>query len=365
MKIIHVVRQFHPCIGGVENVVLNLALRQSRSGHKVSVITLNRNFSDGSQLPLTEDYEGISIKRIPYFGIKRYPLAFSVIKYVADADILDVHCVDFFIDFLVATKAIHRKKIVLHTHGGFFHTPWMLFFKKIYFNLITRLILKGCDRIIAVSHNDQELFLKIARRVEVIENGVDFAKFDAVMKSPVPGRLLYLGRVDRHKKADNLIRVLAELWRRGQNVRLRVVGADWGGHAAELKALAEKLEVAGRIDWIGQVTDDEMLRELASAFLFVSASSYEGFGISAVEAMASGTVCVLNKIEAFKKILGSQAVNLLVDFNNCEETVGKIEKILALSNIEYQAMGDMLKKRAKMFSWDAAIEKLEEIYRSI
>ena len=149
MKVVHIVRQFHPTVGGLQNFVLLLAKQQLQNNIQVGVVTLNRSFVNNEILPETENFEGIEIKRIPFKGIKKYPLAFSVLNTIQDADIIHVHAIDFFIDFLALTRFIHKKPIILHTHGGFFHTPWGYHFKKIYFNTITRFVTRFANGIIA------------------------------------------------------------------------------------------------------------------------------------------------------------------------------------------------------------------------
>ena len=52
MQIVHVVRQFHPGVGGLESVVRELAKAQLKTGHRVRVVTLDRLFSDTTQRKL-------------------------------------------------------------------------------------------------------------------------------------------------------------------------------------------------------------------------------------------------------------------------------------------------------------------------
>jgi alpha-1,3-mannosyltransferase len=362
MKITHVARQFFPAIGGVENVVLNLARRQVLLGHQVRVVTLNRLFFDGEKLPARGQVAGIDIQRIPFGGSQRYPLAPGVLGSLRDADLVHVHCVDFFVDFLVLTKFFHRKKIVLHTHGGFFHTKWMIHFKKAYFHLITQAVLKGCEKIFAVSQSDFDAFSKISPNVVLMENGVDVETFSIGEKNITKGRFIYLGRIDRHKRIDHLIRVIAELRRRGLPVFLDVYGPDWKGHLAELQRLSRELGVEDAVQWKGKASEAEILAAFGEAHLFFSASEYEGFGLSAVEAMATGTVCVLNDIEPFRMILGEES-RLLVDFSRTAEAADKIVELMNLTPDQYARLAESLKARAGMFSWDRTIQKLESAYR--
>src|SRR5438552_1433230 len=84
-------------------------------GHVVRVVTLNRRFDapPGEGLVARETMAGIEVVRVPYFGSRRYPVAGSVIKHIKDADIVHVHGLDFFFDYLALTALWHRRKLVV------------------------------------------------------------------------------------------------------------------------------------------------------------------------------------------------------------------------------------------------------------
>ena len=71
MFIVHVVRQFHPGVGGLENVVYELASAQVSAGHRVRVVTLDRlfNAANRQRLPATETLDGIEIVRNSLFRL--------------------------------------------------------------------------------------------------------------------------------------------------------------------------------------------------------------------------------------------------------------------------------------------------------
>ena len=77
MNIVHVVRQFHPALGGIESVVRELASAQVAAGHRVRVVTLNRVFkaTQDQVLPARGVVDGAEVIRLPFFGSTRYPLA--------------------------------------------------------------------------------------------------------------------------------------------------------------------------------------------------------------------------------------------------------------------------------------------------
>jgi alpha-1,3-mannosyltransferase len=73
MRVLHVVRQFHPSIGGLESVVAGLAGEQRRNGIAAEVLTLDRLFHDPTRrrLPATDQVCDIPIRRIPFAGSRR------------------------------------------------------------------------------------------------------------------------------------------------------------------------------------------------------------------------------------------------------------------------------------------------------
>ena len=152
MRIVHVVRQFHPAVGGMEDVVKALASAQIRGNHQVRVVTLDRIFNapKAARLPRFENLGGIEVVRVPYVGSKRYPIAFSAIRHIRDADIVHVHGIDFFFDYFAWTAPFHRRRLVVSTHGGFFHTGFAARLKQFYFKTVTRLSLSRYAAVAAV-----------------------------------------------------------------------------------------------------------------------------------------------------------------------------------------------------------------------
>ena len=109
MKVVHVVRQFHPSVGGMEEVVLNIARRHLQQGRdQVEVVTLDRVFTRPQERLAQRDvHQGVPIVRVPFRGSSRYPLAPQVLAALRGADLVHVHGIDFFYDFLALTRALH------------------------------------------------------------------------------------------------------------------------------------------------------------------------------------------------------------------------------------------------------------------
>lgn len=316
MHVCHVVRQFAPNVGGMEDAVAQLAAHL-RSDHNISgsVVTLNRSFGDlNCQLPRRGEHLGVPIRRIPFRGSTRYPIAPSVLKEIGKADIVHVHGIDFFFDFLAATRWLHRRPLVASTHGGFFHTNFASSAKRAWFASITRLSARSYARIFGSSENDTATFRRIAPRQTIaIENGVNIAKWhDAGAAEPCP-TMIFIGRFSVNKDIPALIRLVAAL---GATWRLIVAGQPSDLSAEDLRAAAEVNGVVERVE-IHVGADDAALRTLISqASYVVSASRYEGFGLSIIEGMSAGLVPILRPIPPFRRLVERTGSGLLVDMND-------------------------------------------------
>lgn len=366
MRILHVVRQFHPSIGGVERFTLDLCRYTLRQGHECGVVTLNRDFSSGAVYPAYEEYDGIPIWRVPFFGPRRYRMAPGVLRHLRGFDLLHIHCIDFFVDYLSLSKPLHRRPMVVSTHGGFFHSAWGGGLKKLYFETITRTALRAVDRVVCDSRQDLALFERIApRKCELIENGIDYASFATVTKRVRPGLLLYLGRTDANKRLPRLVETFARVASENAQAELALVGPDWYGEWPRLQRLVAERGIKGRVHFVGPVSDAEVRRWLAEAHFFVSASAYEGFGIAAVEAMATGTVPLLSDITAFRNILTTPGAGILVNFEDPDAAARQILEALSLPTSAYEEMSATARQAARRYSWDEVGAQFLDLYRRV
>lgn len=126
-----------------------------------------------------------------------------------------------------------------------------------------------------------------------------------------------------------------------------------------------QLNIQDSILFSGELSDKELRNEISKAQVFVSASEYEGFGISAIEAMASGTPCILNHIESFKQFIYETNSGIITDFSNAKQSADNIVKILEMDIQQYNFISESVKKNAKRYSWDVALDKIISVYEDV
>jgi alpha-1,3-mannosyltransferase len=362
MHVRHVVRQFAPMIGGLEDAVAQLAFHLQRDhGISGSVVTLDRSFADlDHSLPSSGDHLGIPIRRIPFRGSTRYPIAPSVLTELDGADIVHVHGIDFFFDFLSATRLLHRRPLVASTHGGFFHTNFASRAKRVWFSSMTRVSARGFARIFGSSENDAVTFRRIApHQTMAIENGVNIEKWHDAGSRELCPTMIFIGRFSINKDVPALIRLTTAL---GPPWRLIIVGQPSDLSAEDLHAVARASGVADRVE-IHVGADDATLRALIGRASYIaSASRYEGFGLSVVEGMSAGLVPILRSIPPFQR---------LVEHSGCGALVSMDDPITASRAVHQMHNPEGVIKRAAAiaaaarFSWTGVSGRFANQYRNV
>lgn len=317
MKVVHVVRQFHPSVGGMEEVVLNVARHhRNTSDDRVEVVTLDRVFSQPElRLPANDEHRDIPVRRLSWFGSTRYPLTKGVLGAIRHADVVHVHGIDFFFDYLAATRLVHRKPMIVSTHGGFFHTAYASRLKQLWFGSITRASARAYRRVVATSENDGDMFSKVvsAQRLRVIENGVDVSKFSSCGSSERGRTLIYFGRWSVNKGLLETLDLFAAMRRIRPDWSLIVAGREYDLTQADLQREIAARGLQDSVEIVVSPSESELAELLRRAQYFVCLSRHEGFGIAPVEAMSAGLIPVLSDIPPFKRLVSESQLGVIVD----------------------------------------------------
>lgn len=362
MHVLHVTRQYLPGVGGMEDYVRCLA-REQKAQHSVGVLTLNRIFGEPDRvLAEHEDMDGVDVRRISYSGSERYPFAPSVLQNLRSADVVHVHGVDFFADFLAATTMVHRKPLILSTHGGFFHTSFAAKLKRLYFNNITRHSLRAYRAVIACSQSDHDMFSTITDdRLLTIDNGVDVMKF-AGLAAPSTKTILSFGRIAPNKEPEKLLRWFAGLHARDPEWRLLIAGKPMGVDVDTLQQLCQELGVSDAVEIITFPTDAQLASLIARSSFFASAASHEGFGIAAVEAASAGLFPILSDIPAYQYTRARLGFGLLESFDDPAAPQRFLDQYrdgaLAVPT-------EGLAERVESFAWTGVSQQIGAVYDTI
>jgi alpha-1,3-mannosyltransferase len=366
MKILQLTRQFLPSEGGIESVVEGLSRALQQNGHTVRVATLQSLFATSAMAPARSIEEGLEVRRMRHWGPRRYPVAPAALAEIRGYDLVHIHAIDFFVDYLSLTRRLHRIPLVVSTHGGIFHTKWANRFKQMYFKTVTRMSLRGVGAVACVSQHDRETFGEIVplQSIHLIENGVNIDRFWSLQKRIEPGLILGISRLAENKCVHKVLEAMAPLKDRYPQMRLEWVGVDYAGLQASLESRAVELGLGGRVRFHGTTSREKLYDLLEQANLFVSASNYEGFGLSTIEAMSAATVPVVTAVGAHPDVIQDGVSGFLMD-TDATELSARLERVLAMPQEKVIAMGEAARSATRRFSWTEIVPQYEQLYHQV
>jgi glycosyltransferase involved in cell wall biosynthesis len=372
MKIAFIYDVIYPYVkGGVEKRVWELAVRLSCRGHEVHLFGMK--FWQGEDILIREGvilhgvcpaqklYDGgrRTIWQAFYFSIH---LILPLLK--ENFDIIDCQQFPYFSCFSAKLISILKKiPLVITWHeiwGDYWYEyiGWKGFAGKTTERLVARLTSEN----IAVSKTTAKNLsnLGIPFEIKIIPNGVDIKNIKTISPACEPSDILFVGRLIREKHVDLLIQAFNTLLSEHPDYLLMIIGD--GPEKNTVSALIKKLHLEDRIHFIGfQECHDEILAYMKSSKICVLPSTREGFGITALEALACGlpVVTVDHPANAIR--------DLITDSNGflCSLSVEDLAKTICLGLRQYAEMRNACIKSAESFDWDRITSDIESYYRSV
>jgi glycosyltransferase involved in cell wall biosynthesis len=120
--------------------------------------------------------------------------------------------------------------------------------------------------------------------------------------------ILFLGRVDRKKGLDLLIRAFAILYKNSDQFSLLIAGSGDIGYINKLKNLSSSLGIAEKVIWMGMIHDELKWSTFYSSDIFCLPSHQENFGIAIVESLSANLpVLISSKVNIFSEISKDKA----------------------------------------------------------
>lgn len=387
MRILMVISQFHPLVGGAEKQAQLLAKKLIEKGVSMTLVTGWWKFGT----PRKEFIDGIKIFRNfcawGIFGLKRnrairmvggliymMSLAVYLIFHRREYDIIHVHqsLYPAFLSILIGKKFLEKPVLVKSASSG--RTSDIEFLKRLPFGRFQlNYLLKETDYLVAVSKATGTDFKEIGypeSRIVYIPNGVEI---------PTKGKTLYdrvinvltTARLSEEKGVDVLLRALAIVVRQEKTLKLVVIGG--GPLELELKRLAQSLGLVGSVDFMGMTRN--VAQHLRSADIFVLPSRTEGLSNALLEAMSYGIPCIATNVGGNGELLGGEDKEIrLGDYViakngllvNPDDVKGLSEAILYV--IRNQRTGEEMGRRGRKFieenfSIDLVADKYISLYQ--
>jgi glycosyltransferase involved in cell wall biosynthesis len=373
MQIAYVYDAVYPYVlGGVEKRVREVSTRLSARGHEVHLYGMK--FWDG---PDTIEEDGVVLHgvcpRVPlYAGGRRsvvQALRFgqAVLRPLcaSGADIIDCQNFPYFSCISArAAASLSRVPLVVTWHevwGDYWQE--YLGCKGGVGRAVERFVATLPDRHIAVSSSTASSLAGLGVRgtVEIVPNGIDLAHIEAVPPAAEATDVIFAGRLIPEKHADLLVDALARVREEVPDLRAVIVGD--GPEKVRVERRVHDLGLTGCISLPGFLQGhDRLIAAMKASKVFVLPSTREGFGISALEAMACGlpVVTVDHPGNAVCDLVEEGVTGYLCGLS-AEEIAERT--LFILQGGFHRKWG--LRDRGERYAWDTIVSRLESLYKSI
>ncbi|MEG3633353.1 glycosyltransferase family 4 protein [Micromonospora palythoicola] len=187
-----------------------------------------------------------------------------------------------------------------------------------------------------------------AERIDVVPNGTPPVTGPALPRTRNPS-LLVLGRLVPHKRVEIALRTVAELAAELPELELVVAGQGWWEEPLRERCAA--LGISDRVRFTGFVSEEEKHALLCSAWLALTPSLKEGWGLTIVEAAARSTPTVAFRYAGgVAEAMVDSETGLLVDDER--EFTAAVRELLA-DDVRRKAMGEAALSHAARYTWTA------------
>ena len=247
---------------------------------------------------------------------------------------------------------------------------------------IERRTMATADRIVAATEIDRSHMLEAyganPRKIAIVPGGVNLETFEPGSREVARMRLglgpeptlLFVGRIQRLKGIDILVRAAAALREEIGPLNVLIVGGTGQQSAEEtreldrIQAIVNELHLGGVVQLVGAVEQSRLADYYRAANVTVMPSTYESFGLVAVESMACGTPVVASRVGGLATVVRDGENGALVPWRDPSLFADRIRAILTDTRLAATMRAGAL-ETARQYSWDAVAERTVAVYDSL
>ena len=383
MKILMLTWEYPPrIVGGIARVVHDLSKRLIKDGHEVTVIT----YKDG-EMPEFENDKGVNVYRIDNYMIHPnnfidwiMQMNFNMIakanELIANGEKFDViHAHDWLVAYAAktlkqsyniplistihATEAGRNSGIHDEVQRYINDTEWLLTYESS--EVIVNSNYMKCEL--------QRLFGLPFEKINVVPNGININNFNGIERDYEFRRqyamdnekiILYVGRLVYEKGVQNLISAMPKILNGYNDSKLVIVGK--GGMYDELKNQANAMEIANKVYFTGYLNSKQVQKMYKCADVAVFPSTYEPFGIVALEAMLAGVPAVVSDVGGLDEIINHGIDGMKSYAGNSNSIADSVLALLYDHKLCANISKNAKSKVKEQFNWNKIAQDTHFIY---
>ena len=374
MKILMLTWEYPPrIVGGIARVVHDLSKRLIKDGHEVTVVT----YRDSADVPEYENDKGVNVYRVDNYMIHPnnfidwiMQLNFNLVSKATEIinkeggfDVIHAH--DWLVTYAAktlknaydipivatihATEAGRNSGIHDETQRYINDTEWLLTYEA------TEVIVNSNY----MKNEIQRLFGLPFEKINVIPNGINLSNFTGIERDYDFRRqyamdnekiILYVGRLVYEKGIQHLIAAMPKILSNYHDAKLIIAGR--GGMMDELKAEARNLGLGNKIYFTGYLDSKQVQKMYKCADVAVFPSTYEPFGIVALEAMLAGVPTVVSDVGGLNEIINHGVDGMKSYAGNPNSIADSVTALLKDHQLAANVSKKAKQKVKEQFNWE-------------
>lgn len=363
-----VIHQFRPISSGAELQAERIAIKLSKLGHSMQVLTQHRDPDSLEE----ENLQGVQVHRV------MFPLAYWIVKNVGHTfrylvqqrqtyDVIHVHQAFGHAVVSVVVARIFGKKCIIKVACGGSYGDLRVFSDFLGFKWALR-ILHQVDVIVAISRDVEKELLDwgfSSEQIEYIPNAVNTEYFQR--KRPLPDRgkvrFILVGRRTPQKGIDVTLKAVKLLVENGLNneFEIRFLGLDYPEH--DYRVLAHEF---GIMDWVEFLPfSEKIIDEYHNAHCLLLPSRGEGLSNVILEASAMELAVIATPVSGTIDVIEDGKNGILVPINSHKALADAMLKIIQQPDLA-QLLGENARQNVILnFSLNNTVRKYSNLYRRL
>ncbi|MGN1299809.1 MAG: glycosyltransferase family 4 protein [Clostridia bacterium] len=374
MKILMLTWEYPPrIVGGIARVVHDLSKRLIKDGHEVTVVT----YRDNTNVPEYENDKGVNVYRVDNYMIHPnnfidwiMQLNFNLVSKATEIinkeggfDVIHAH--DWLVTYAAktlknaynipivatihATEAGRNSGIHDETQRYINDTEWLLTYEA------TEVIVNSNF----MKNDIHRLFGLPFEKINVIPNGINLSNFTGIERDYDFRRqyamdnekiILYVGRLVYEKGIQHLIAAMPKILSNYHDAKLIIAGR--GGMMDELKAEARNLGLGNKVYFTGYLDSKQVQKMYKCADVAVFPSTYEPFGIVALEAMLAGVPTVVSDVGGLNEIVNHGVDGMKSYAGNPNSIADSVTALLYDHQLAANVSKKAKQKVKEQFNWE-------------
>ncbi len=278
-------------------------------------------------------------------------------------------------DYIPPAGGRYRSVITIHDLAFLHYPEFMTADSRRYYNDQIQAAVDRADHIITVSEATQADILKLldvsAEKITVIPEAASerfrMVRNDKVARTlekyRLPGSyILFVSTIEPRKNINGLLLAYDQLRHDLPGVPPLVLCGRRGWLYDELYTLYTDLKLGDSVIWLEDAAYDDLPAIYSGADVFCLPSHYEGFGLTALEAMACGAPVVVSERASLPEVVGEAGI--LVNPDQPESIAEGIQHVLSNSDVASELTRRGIKQAAK-FSWRKAAAETLAVYEKV